>query len=41
MKDNGRIIKLAVKENFGMLMVIFMKGNGKKIRLMVLEYIYM
>jgi len=28
MKENGKIIKLVVKESFGMLMEIFLKVNG-------------
>ena len=41
MKDNGKTIKHAVKENFGMWMAIFMKGNGKRTRQMVLVFIFM
>jgi hypothetical protein len=33
MKGNGRTTKLAVKENWYMLMEIFMKVNGKMIKL--------
>lgn len=39
MKVNGKTIKLVVRGNFGMLMVIFMKDNGKMIKLMVLVFI--
>ena len=34
MKANGKIIKLTVKEHFGMFMVTNMKVNGKETKLM-------
>ena len=34
MKDNGKIMLLMVKENFGMQMVMFMMETGKMIKLM-------
>lgn len=41
MKENGRTIKLVVRGNFGMLMVIFMMDNGRRTKLMVMVYISM
>lgn len=41
MKVNGKIIKLMEKENFGMLMAIYLKVIGRMIKLMDLEYIFM
>lgn len=38
-KENGKIIKQMVKENFYMQMVIIMKVNGKMINKMVKEYL--
>ena len=39
MKVNEEIIKLTAKENFGILMEIFMKENELMIKLRVLEFI--
>jgi hypothetical protein len=41
MKVNGGKIRLMVKESFGMLMEIYMKENGRMIKLMDTEYIFM
>ena len=41
MRDSGRRIKLVEKENFGMLMVIYLMGNGKMIRLTDMELTFM
>ena len=38
-KAIGKITKLMVKENFGMLMVIFLKVIGKMIKLMDMVFI--
>ena len=38
-KDNGKIIKLMVKEYFIILMEIHFKDNGNKIKQMDMEYI--
>ena len=40
MKAIGNIIKLVEKENSGMLMVMYLKDNGKMIKLMAMEYIF-
>lgn len=37
----GKIIKLMEKENFGMLMVMFLRENGKMIKLMAKVFIFM
>jgi hypothetical protein len=39
MKENGRIIEQREREDFYMLVVIVMKVSGKRIELMVKEYI--
>lgn len=41
MKATGKIIKHMEKENFGMLMEIFFRENGKMIKPMVKELIFM
>ena len=41
MKVNGGKIKQMVAENFGMQMEIYMKENGKMIRLMDMASIFM
>ena len=38
MKESGVIIKQTVKENFGMLMEIFTKENGRMIKQMDLVF---
>jgi hypothetical protein len=40
MKGTGNIIKLAERENFGMLMVTCLKGNGKTIKQMDMVFMY-
>ena len=41
MKESGKGIRHMVKENFIMWMVMFLKENGKKTKLMVMEFIHM
>lgn len=41
MRENGTIIKQMAEESSGMRMEMFMKANGKMIKLMVLEFISM
>ena len=41
MKENGEKIRLTEEENSGMRMVIFMRENGKMIKLMDMEFIFM
>ena len=38
MRACGRILKLVARESFGTLTVIFLKENGKTIKLMALEF---
>lgn len=40
MKENGKIIKLMEKENFSMLIEMYLKENGLMIKQMDMEYIY-
>jgi len=41
MRGSGKIIKHVAKVNFGTLMVMCSMVNGKRTRLMAMEYIYM
>jgi hypothetical protein len=40
MKATGNIIKLVERENFGMLMVTYLKDNGKTIKRMDMVFMY-
>lgn len=41
MRESGDIIRQMERESFGMLMGMFMRENGKMIKLMAMEYIFM
>jgi hypothetical protein len=39
-KGNGALTKQMVKESFGMLMAMYMRGNGRKIKRMAMAFTF-